>query len=107
MAQPETSVYIRFRVQPHTVDPDTTARFIQEFVMDKFSFIEACEPMRSDGFGKIIPVGDKCIDRTDRPVKFLQRPVMPGPRRQPFPGPTPEPKPFEPWEEPGQGGEES
>lgn len=69
MAPQESTVYIRFRVQQHTVDPETTARFIQEFVMDKFSFIEACEPMRDDGFGRLIPDDSRCLSRTDRPVQ--------------------------------------
>jgi hypothetical protein len=36
---------IRFEITPDTVDEKTTAHFVQNFVMQKFEFIESATPI--------------------------------------------------------------
>lgn len=62
-------VDIRFRVEHNTVDAETTTKFIQEFVMGKFSFIQESVPLVNNGFAQLLPDETRRLTRSDRPVQ--------------------------------------
>lgn len=62
-------VDLRIRVQDHTVDEATAIQFLQEFILGKFSFIEAVAPLKNDGFGTLLPDESSQLTRADRPIQ--------------------------------------
>jgi hypothetical protein len=63
------NVHIRVAVQDDTVDEATATRFLQEFILDKFSYVDAVTPMTQDRQGYLHPERRRTLDREDRPVK--------------------------------------
>lgn len=55
------NIDLRFGIQDHTVDPATTARFIQELILGKLNFIESVEVLAD--------VGVPTLTRAERPIQ--------------------------------------
>lgn len=62
------NVNIRVAVGDNTVDEATAARFLQEFILDKFSFVTSVTPLRSGFAGHLVPDRSHSLTREDRPI---------------------------------------
>jgi hypothetical protein len=63
------NVNIRVAVEDNTVDERTATVFLQEFILDKFSYVTSVTPMKGDRKGHLVPDRPRELNREDRPVQ--------------------------------------